>query len=92
MKKITLNNNVYELIKDKGNCFNLDELEEKFTDYFDEYDYVFADYAYDKIRLKGFFDFHNKKATEVNDLKYLDEYIENYCAYGANYFLLKKIK
>ena len=53
----------YELIKDKGNCFNLDELEEKFTDYFDEYDYVFADYAYDKIRLKGFFDSHNKKAT-----------------------------
>ena len=22
----------------------------------------------------------------------LEEYIENYCAYGANYFLLKKIK
>ena len=42
MKKITLNNNAYELIKDKGNCFNFDELEEKFTDYFDEYDYVFA--------------------------------------------------
>lgn len=92
MEIITLNDNKYEMIKNKDNCFNYDELKEKATEYFTDYDYIFADYAYDKIRLKGFYDSTNKKVTKVNNIKDLDNYIKNYCAYGANYFLLKKIK
>ena len=34
----------------------------------------------------------DSNATKVNDIKTLDDYIENYCAYGAKWFLLKKIK
>ena len=92
MKKIEINNSEYELIKDNGNCFNYEELLDKVTDYFFEYDYIFADYAYDKIRLKGFYDKTNKNVSDVNNIELLDEYILNYCAYGAKYFLLKKIK
>ena len=29
---------------------------------------------------------------KLNDIKDLDDYIKNYCAYGCHYFLLKKIK
>ncbi len=92
MKKIKYNNFEYELEKDYGNCFNYDEFIEKVTDYFNDYDYIFADYAYDKMRLKGFYDSTNKKVSSVNSIKYLDDYISNYCAYGAKYFLLKKLK
>ncbi len=92
MKKFKIREKDYELIKDNGKCFNCDEVVEKITDYFDDYDYIFGDYAYDKVRLKGYYDDSNKKATNVNKISSLDDYILNYCAYGAKYFLLKKIK
>ena len=45
-----------------GRLVNYNEVKERVTDYFDEYDYIFADYAYDKIRLKGFFEKNHEKA------------------------------
>ena len=92
MKTIELLDNKYELIKNDRDCFNLEEVKEKATDYFTDYDYIFGDYAYDKVRLKGYFDSTNKKTKKINDIKYLDEYIRDYCSYGARVFLLKKIK
>lgn len=90
-RKIMINNHEYELIKEEQDCFN-DDLLEKITDYFEPYDYIFGDFSYEKVRFKGYFDSKNKKATKINDIKYLDEYIKNYCSYGAKNFLLKKIK
>ncbi len=92
MKKIIVDKNSYELIKDSNKIFNNDEFMDKVTDYFEPFDYIFGDYSYDKLRLKGYYDSDNKNATKVNDIKTLDDYIENYCAYGAKWFLLKKIK
>ena len=92
MKKIEINGSEYELVKNEGDCFNYEELIGKVTDYFYVYDYIFADYAYEKIRLKGFYDSKNKKATDVNRIDKIDDYVANYCAYGAKYFLLKKVK
>lgn len=86
------NNNKYELIKDDDKCFDQEIVAEKVTDYFDDYDYIFGDFAYGKVRLKGFYDSKNKKAKKINDIKYLEDYIKNYCCYGAKTFLLKKIK
>ena len=65
---------------------------EKITDYFDPYDYIFGDYAYEKVRLKGFYEANHKKVTDINNIKNLDSYIKDYCSYGAKYFLIKKIK
>ncbi len=92
MKKIEINGIEYEIVKDSGNCVNREELAEKITDYFDPYDYIFGDYSYDKVRLKGYYDSKNKKSNKINDIKTLDDYILNYCSYGARVFLLKKIK
>ena len=91
-KNIEINNKTYELIKDDDKCFDLELVKEKVTDYFDDYDYIFGDYAYGKVRLKGYYDSKNKKAKKINDIKYLEEYIKNYCCFGAKTFLLKKIK
>ncbi len=92
MKTIDLLGNKYELIRNDKECFNLEETMEKATDYFEEYDYIFGDYAYDKVRLKGYYESSNPKATSVNNISSLDDYISNYCSYGARTFLLKKIK
>lgn len=91
-KKIEINKVSYQILRNDNNCINKEELEEKITDYFDNFDYIFGDYAYDKVRLKGYYDSNNSKATSINDIKTLDDYIKNYCSYGARTFLLKKIK
>ena len=92
MKKIVINDISYEIIRNDKDCIDIDELSEKITDYFDDYDYIVGDFAYDKVRLKGYYDSSNKSVKKINDIKYLDDYIENYCSYGARIFLLKKLK
>lgn len=91
MKQIEINNQTYEIIRNDNNCLINEDLSEKITDYFDEFDYILGDFSYDKVRLKGYNDSTNKNVKKINDIKYLDEYIKDYCSYGANVFLLKKI-
>ena len=88
----TINNQLYEIYKDKDKCFNLEETESLLTEYFLPYDYILGDYSYGRLRLKGYYDEKNKKVTKINNFKDIDNYIEKYCAYNCNYFILKKIK
>ena len=30
--------------------------------------------------------------NKINDIKYMDDYIKNYCSYGSKIFLLKKVR
>ena len=86
------NGNKYEVVKNYRDCFDKDAFLERVTEYFDEYDYIFGDWAYGKLRLKGFNDTKNKKTTKINDIATLEDYIKNNCAYDCKYFLLKKSK
>ena len=90
MEKIILDGIEYELIKNEKDAFIYDEIKELFTDYFYDYDYVVGDYAYSKLRLKGFYDSSNKKAKYLNNIDGLDEYIKKQCAYNCGYYVLKK--
>lgn len=90
--EIVINNNKYELIENYRDCFNSDEIVQKMgdTDYFDDYDYILGDYAYDKLRLKGFYDKSNKKMSDINNYENVKKYIADFCSYGCRYFILKK--
>lgn len=90
MKQIVINNHKYELIEN-DDCFVLEDILDRVTDYFDEFDYIFGDYAYEKVRLKGFYDSNHSKVKSYNDIKNLDCYKKEYCSYGSRMFLLKKI-
>lgn len=92
MKKIKLNNYYYEIIENVDDCLSKCDIEEKVTDYFDDFDYIFGDFSYDKVRLKGFYDSNNKNVKKINDIRKLNNYKINYCSYGCKTFLLKKNK
>ena len=92
MKKIILDNIEYELIEDNGDCFSDSEIREKYTDYFYEFDYILGDYAYNKLRLKGFCDKNNKRYNKINDYGSKDKYLKELCAYKCKFFVLKKVK
>ena len=89
-KKITLNNTQYEVIENYKDGFVLSELESKFTDYFYDYDYVLGDWAYGKLRLKGFYESNNNNCNKINDIKNLKNYVKDSCAYDCKYFVVKK--
>lgn len=91
MKDIVLNNINYELIKDVRNGYDKEEVEAKTTDYFSAFDYIVGDWAYGKLRLKGFYDKHNKNCKDFNNIEFLDTYLKNNCAYNCRYFVLKRV-
>ncbi len=80
----------YKLIKDYRDGFDEEMFKEKYTSFFEEYDYIVGDIAYSKLRLKGFNDKDNKNFNKINDYKNVDKYIKENCAYGCKYFILKK--
>ncbi len=90
MKKYQLLNHEYTLIAEEKNCFSYELLQEKITDYFLPFDYIFGDFAYDKLRLKGFYDKTNKNVKSYNNIEGLEAYKKEHCAYGGATFLLKK--
>ena len=53
IQMINLLNTKYTIVNGKEN-FILEEVEYLFTEYFLDYDYILGDYAYNKLRLKGF--------------------------------------
>ena len=70
MKKIKVENIEYEIIEDNGECFDYEVFCSLYTDYFYNYDYIIGDYAYNKLRLKGFCEKTNPKFNKINDFCY----------------------
>ena len=91
MKQIIINEQKYEVIENKDDAIDEALLKEKITDYYDDFDYIVGDWAYGKVRLKGFYDSKNKKSKEHNNVKNVKKYIEEKCAYGCKWFEIKKI-
>ncbi|MBR2603629.1 MAG: YutD family protein [Bacilli bacterium] len=89
--KIKVENTEYEIIKDYRDAFDKEEFLNRYTDYFEGYDYIVGDYAYSKLRLKGFYNDKNPKSNNINKYSLLDKYIEENCAYGCKYFIAKKL-
>lgn len=89
---ITIDDKKYELIKEERDAFDLQIFKDHYTEYFANYDYIVGDWAYGKLRLKGFNDKSNREFNAINDYSKIDEYIKEYCAYGCKYFVLKRIK
>lgn len=91
-KTIKLDNYEWRLIEEYKNGYDEGALKEKYTDYFEPYDYIIGDWSYGKLRLKGFCNKINKICNRSNDIKFKDEYIKNLCSYECQYFIVEKIK
>ena len=89
---INIENNKYKLIEEYKNGFDESAFKEKYTDYFEPYDYIIGDWSYGKLRLKGFCNKLNKICNKINDIKFKDDYIKNLCSYECGYFILEKQK
>jgi uncharacterized protein YutD len=88
---ICVQNICYEIVEEFRDGFNEEAFKERYSDILNKYDYILGDWGYGQLRLKGFFDDQNQKAsfdTKVNTHK---DYLYEYCNFGCAYFLLKKV-
>lgn len=88
--KVILNDIEYEVVKNYREGYEEEAVIERTTDYFNDYDYIFGDWAYGKLRLKGFYKKENKNVKDINNINNLEDYIKNNCAFDCKYFLLEK--
>ena len=89
---IKIKDKSYEVVKDYGETVKEINFDEIVTDYYDNFDYIVGDWAYGKIRLKGFCKKKNKNFKRHNNIKNVEDYLKNNCAYGCKHFILKKLK
>jgi len=89
--EIVVRDKKYNVIKDYKEALLNSNLDEVVTEYYDNFDYIVGDWAYGKLRLKGFCDKTNKLFNEVNDYNKIDKYIKENCAYECKYFIIKKV-
>lgn len=89
---ICINNHCYELVENVKNAFNEEAFRARYADILGKYDYIFGDWGYNQLRLRGFFDDHNQKATYDTKISTLSEYLYEYCNFGCAYFVLRKVK
>lgn len=92
MEVIEINNKRYQVMKNYKDAINIEEIAERLTDYFDDFDYIVGDIAYGKLRLKGFNSKTNKNFKPINDVDKVEEYITKTCAYGCKWFMISEIK
>ena len=88
METIEVNNKKYQVLQNHKDALNIEDLTEKLTDYFDDFDYIVGDIAYGKLRLKGFNSKTNKNFKPYNDVDKVEEYIKNNC----KWFMINEIK
>ncbi|KAA6450545.1 YutD family protein [Bacillus swezeyi] len=89
---IVVQNAAFEVVQDVKNGFNEEAFKARYSDILNKYDYIVGDWGYSQLRLKGFFDDQNQKATFDTKISTLDEYIYEYCNFGCAYFVLKRLR
>ena len=90
MKSIIVKSQKYILLKNYREGFQEEVFQEKYTDYFQNFNYIVGDWSYGKLRLKGFNSKTNPNFKNINDIDKVEEYLNRQCAYECRYFILSK--
>ncbi len=88
---ITLDQYEFEIIVNFREGFDSEALMSRYSEILLKYDYILGDWGYGQLRLKGFFDDRNAKATYETKISTLQDYLYEYCNFGCAHFILKKL-
>lgn len=82
----------FKLIEDYKEAFDIEMMEDRFTDYLLKYDYIVGDIGYDKLRLRGFYEDHRKGVPLDMKISNLEDYLVEYCNFGCPYFVFERVE
>ncbi|MDX8360858.1 MULTISPECIES: YutD family protein [Bacillaceae] len=89
---ICINNHCFELVENIKDGFKEEDFRARYSDILNKYDYIVGDWGYNQLRLRGFFEDQNQKATFDTKISSISEYLFEYCNFGCAYFVLRKVK
>ncbi|MRG85172.1 YutD family protein [Salinibacillus xinjiangensis] len=81
----------YEILDNYRDGFQEESVKERFSDILTKYDFIVGDWGYGQLRMKGFYDDQNPKASFDTKVSTVDDYLYEYCNFGCAYFVMKKI-
>lgn len=82
----------YKLLMNYQDGFNIEQLNERYSDVLDKYDYIVGDIGFEQLRLKGFFDDYRKKVAYDQKIGTLEDYLYEYCNFGCAYFVIERLE
>ncbi|WP_432352584.1 YutD family protein [Sporosarcina sp. A2] len=88
---ITLDQYEFEIVENFREGFDNEALLSRYSEILLKYDYILGDWGYGQLRLKGFFEDRNAKATYETKISTLQDYLYEYCNFGCSHFILKKV-
>lgn len=88
---IAVNHQHYEIAQNVRGGWNEEAFRKRYSEILNKFDYIVGDWGYDQLRLRGFYEDHNRKASFDTKISTLSDYIYEYCNFGCAYFVLKKI-
>lgn len=81
----------YKVVENYRDGFDEQAFINRFSDILAKYDFIIGDWGYDQLRLKGFYDDQNNKATFDTKASTIDDYLYEYCNFGCAYFIVQRI-
>ncbi|AYC29970.1 YutD family protein [Paenisporosarcina cavernae] len=87
---IILDQTYYDVLENYRDAVKEEAIAERYSDILRKYDYIVGDWGYGQLRLKGFYDDSNHKATYDTKFSTFQDYLYEYCNFGCAYFILKK--
>ncbi|SES65408.1 Protein of unknown function [Salinibacillus kushneri] len=81
---------LYEVLDNYRDGFHEDTVKERFSDILAKYDFIVGDWGYGQLRMRGFYDDQNPKASFDTKISTLEDYLYEYCNFGCAYFVMKK--
>lgn len=91
-ERFTFNNIEYQLIENHRDAFDLEMMENRYTDYLLKYDYIVGDISYEKLRLRGFYEDYRKGVPIDMKISNLEDYLVEYCSFGCQYFVFERVE
>ncbi|KXT76438.1 YutD family protein [Streptococcus sp. DD12] len=76
----------FELVYNSQEGFDTESFTQRYSDWLCQYDFIVGDWGNDQLRLKGFYE-TSKKGE--NTISRLEDYLQEYCNFGCDYFVLK---
>lgn len=82
----------FEVVENFREGFDEQALLDRYSEVLTKYDYILGDWGFGQLRLKGFFEDKNQKATYETKISTLQDYLYEYCNFGCAYFVLQRTK
>lgn len=82
----------YQIAMNYREVLDIEDLNQRYSDIFEKYEYIVGDYSRNQLRLRGFYEDETQQVPIDMHISFLDEYLNEYCSFGCGYFVLKRLE